>query len=41
MDDKLAEKMDVVSGSYLAHNGLNLRLCGDFDSTAVIFERVD
>jgi len=41
IDDKLADKLETVSGSYLLHHGLNLRLGGDFDSTMVVFERAD
>jgi len=39
MDKKLIDGVDAVSGSYLMHHGLNLRLTGDFDSTMLIFER--
>jgi alpha-galactosidase len=39
VDDKLVDKIDVASGSYLMNHGLNLRLGGDFDSTLVILER--
>ncbi|HUU13560.1 MAG TPA: alpha-galactosidase [Terriglobia bacterium] len=41
IDDKLADNLQTVSGSYLLHHGLNLRLGGDFDSTVVVFERAD
>jgi alpha-galactosidase len=41
MDDKLVEKQDVLSGSFLMNHGLNLRLEGDFDSTSVLLERVE
>lgn len=41
LDDKLVEKQEILSGSYLANHGLNLRLGGDFDSTSVLLERVD
>ena len=41
MDDKLVEKQEVLSGSFLMNHGLNLRLEGDFDSTSVLLERVE
>jgi alpha-galactosidase len=41
MDQKLAEKLDTVSGAYLMNQGVNLKLTGDFDSTAIVFERVE
>ncbi|MGE5647140.1 MAG: GH36 C-terminal domain-containing protein [Acidobacteriota bacterium] len=41
IDDKLAEKSQTVSGAALMHRGLSLRLGGDFDSTLVIFDRID
>lgn len=40
IDDKLAEKQEVVSGSFLMNHGLNFKLTGDFDSTAVSVERL-
>lgn len=40
LDNKLAEKQPVLSGSFLMHHGLNLNLEGDYDSTLVILERV-
>jgi alpha-galactosidase len=39
IDNKLVEKQKTLSGSYLANQGLNLRLVGDFDSTMLILER--
>jgi alpha-galactosidase len=39
LDGKLVEKQEVLSGSFLMHHGLNLRLWGDYDSTLVILER--
>jgi len=41
IDDKLVEKQDVVSGSFLMNHGLNFKLVGDFDSTSVLLERVE
>jgi alpha-galactosidase len=41
IDDKLVDKFQTVSGSYLLHHGLDLKLGGDFDSTMVVFERAD
>jgi len=40
IDDKLAEKQEVASGSFLMNHGLTFRLTGDFDSTAVSLERL-
>ena len=39
-DNKLVERQPQLSGAYLMRAGLNLNLRGDFDSTAVILERV-
>ncbi len=39
-DKKLTEGLQQVSGAYLMRRGLNLNLRGDYDSTAVILERV-
>ena len=41
LDNKLAEKQLVLSGSFLMHHGLNLNLGGDYDSTLAILERVE
>jgi alpha-galactosidase len=41
MDDKLIEKQETLSGSFLMSHGINLRLTGDFDSTSVLLDRVD
>jgi alpha-galactosidase len=41
IDDKLADPRDTISGAALMNRGLNLRLVGDFDSTMLIFERID
>ncbi len=40
IDNKLADRQPQLSGAYLMQAGLNLNLRGDFDSTAVILERV-
>jgi alpha-galactosidase len=40
IDNKLVERQAQLSGAYLMHAGLNVNLRGDFDSTAVILERV-
>jgi alpha-galactosidase len=40
IDNKLTEGLQQVSGAYLMRRGLNLDLRGDYDSTAVILERV-
>jgi alpha-galactosidase len=40
VDGKLMDRRTEVSGAYLMSAGVNLRLTGDFDSTAVILERV-
>jgi alpha-galactosidase len=39
IDDKLIGGLAAVSGAYLMNRGLDLRLTGDFDSTAVVLER--
>ena len=39
-DGKLTEKQTAMSGAYLMSHGLNVDLRGDFDSTAVVLERV-
>jgi alpha-galactosidase len=41
IDDKLMEKQQVLSGSYLMNHGLNFNLVGDFDSTSVLLERAE
>jgi len=40
MDNKLVDKIETASGAYLMNQGINLRLGGDYDSTAIVFERV-
>ena len=39
-DGKLMEKQPELSGAYLMSHGLNVNLRGDFDSTAVVLERM-
>jgi alpha-galactosidase len=39
VDGKLIDRQGPLSGAYLMHNGVHLNLRGDFDSTAVVFER--
>jgi alpha-galactosidase len=38
---KLVEKLETASGAYLRNHGLNLNLTGDYDSTSILFERVE
>jgi alpha-galactosidase len=38
-DDRLSDRLEVVSGAYLMNRGLNFSLRGDYDATAVILER--
>jgi alpha-galactosidase len=40
VDNKLLDRQPQLSGAYLMRAGLNLNLRGDFDSTAVILDRV-
>jgi alpha-galactosidase len=40
IDDKLVEKQETLSGSFLANGGLHLKLTGDYDSTSVLLERI-
>jgi hypothetical protein len=41
IDDKLEGTSAAVSGSFLMHHGLNLRLGGDYDSTLIVLEKVE
>ncbi len=41
IDDKLAEKQEVLNGAFLMNHGLDFNLTGDFDSTSVSLERVE
>ena len=41
IDDKLVEKQQLLSGSYLMNHGLDFNLVGDFDSTSLVLERVE
>ena len=40
IDNKLMQNSEAVTGSFLMHRGLNLRLRGDFDTTSIVFERL-
>jgi alpha-galactosidase len=40
IDGQLVEKQAELSGAYLMHRGLNFILEGDFDSTAVVLDRI-
>jgi len=41
VDNKLVEKQQTLSGSYLMNHGLDFNLVGDFDSAALVLERVE
>ena len=41
LDDKLMEKQEKLSGSFLMNQGLNFKMTGDFDSTSVTLERIE
>jgi len=41
IDWKLMEKHETITGAALMNRGVTLRLGGDFDSTMVIFDRVE
>jgi alpha-galactosidase len=41
IDSKLADRRDTIGGAALMNRGVTLRLGGDFDSTMVIFDRVE
>ena len=40
MNDKLQEQTEKLSGAYLMHHGIQLRLQGDYDAAAIKFDRV-
>ena len=40
IDDKLQDHMEKRSGAFLMHHGLQLRLRGDYDGTAIKLDRV-
>ena len=40
IDDKLEDQTEKLSGAYLMHHGIQLRLRGDYDATAIKFDRV-
>jgi alpha-galactosidase len=39
MDDKIEEHTGKLSGAYLMHHGIQLRLRGDYDATAIKLDR--
>lgn len=39
-DDTLVEQVDTMSGAYLMNHGISLWLKGDYDSTLLVFEKV-
>ena len=39
-DNKLEERTEKLSGAYLMHHGIQLRLRGDYDASAIKFDRV-
>ncbi|HVN81235.1 MAG TPA: alpha-galactosidase [Terriglobia bacterium] len=41
LDDKLVEKKETLSGSYMMNHGLDFKLIGDFDSTMLVLERIE
>jgi hypothetical protein len=41
IDDKLLEKQERLSGSYLMNHGLDFKFVGDFDSTSVLLEKAE
>jgi alpha-galactosidase len=41
LDGKLEQKEPALSGAYLAGHGLSFRLGGDYDSTAVVLDKVN
>jgi alpha-galactosidase len=40
MNGKLQEQTEKLSGAYLMHHGIQLQLQGDYDATAIRFDRV-
>src|SRR5246127_1850096 len=40
VNDKLQEPTEKLSGAYLMHHGIQLRLRGDYDASAIKFDRV-
>ncbi len=39
VDDKLVPRVERLSGAYLMNHGIDVRLTGDYDSTAIALER--
>jgi hypothetical protein len=40
LDNKLDDQTEKMSGAYLMHHGIQLRLRGDYDASAIKFDRV-
>lgn len=41
IDDKFLNRQETLSGAYLMNHGLDLKLGGDYDSTIIVFDRVN
>ncbi len=41
IDDKMVDRKETISGAYLMEHGVQLRLGGDYDSSIIVFDRVD
>lgn len=41
IDNKFNNRQEALSGAYLMNHGVQLGLTGDFDSTAIVFERIE
>jgi len=39
-DNKLEDQTEKLSGAYLMHHGIQLRLRGDYDASAIKLDRV-
>ena len=39
-DNKLEDQAEKLSGAYLMHHGIQLQLRGDYDASAIKFDRV-
>src|SRR5207245_2632119 len=40
LDNKLDDQTEKMSGAYLMHHGIQLRLRGDYEASAIKFDRV-
>ena len=40
IDDKLENQRERMSGAYLMHHGIQFGLRGDYDATAIKFDRL-